>query len=65
MDNQAFKAAGGKVCPHCGSDQIEGEDYAGTWEETEQVAFCNACDSSWTVTYLLTGFANLIVGEPE
>ena len=46
----------GTVCPHCGSDQIEGDGVRVESPHAFQEVWCLECEKTWTDVYKLTGF---------
>lgn len=62
LSSDAYVASGGAVCPHCGSDNIEGyggADFDGNYC-TKSVK-CHDCDSEWNDVFELVGYSNLVV----
>ena len=50
-------------CPHCGSDDIIGEEVCNEGDCFLRSCFCNACDSSWSEILEPTSYVNLSVGK--
>jgi hypothetical protein len=52
---EKYIAAGGVICPACGSDDIGGASIAIEAGCAFQNVSCNVCDAEWTDEYKLTG----------
>lgn len=53
----------GMYCPKCGSDEIEGNEVTtGNGMATQEMG-CLVCGATWTDTYRLTGYTDLMSGE--
>lgn len=48
-------------CPNCGSEDISGESIDVDGNGASQECGCQNCGASWTDTYKLTGYVNLVV----
>jgi transposase-like protein len=56
MSQAAYVAAGGNLCPYCGSTDISGGSFTVDGPTAHQEVSCSECDEEWTDTYTLAGF---------
>lgn len=58
-----YVAAGGSLCPHCGSRDVVGGCIEVDGATAFQAIQCQACESDWVDLYTLKGFTDLVVNE--
>ena len=56
MSSKEYAEAGDSMCPHCGSDQIEGASINIEGNKAYQDISCLDCEKEWTDVYTLTGY---------
>ena len=67
MSEKRYVGGHGHNCPHCGSEDIEGESYEEDLDSPiDRVLLpcsCLSCESTWSDTYVLTGYTAFQVAE--
>ena len=53
---ERYVAAGGTICPFCGSSNIEGGSFEINAGYAAQDVVCLACEREWQDSYILAGF---------
>ncbi len=65
ISSEEYLVYEGSVCPVCMSRNIEGqEDIEQAGTEAWQGITCNDCHATWSDTYELIGYDNLVPGQP-
>lgn len=56
LTDEEYVAKKGRVCPHCGSEHIDGKNVSIEASQAFQDVSCNDCDREWTDIYDLKGW---------